>query len=131
MGSAGQFTLAFCSLSANEGYKGKSMVVIRPLEICRKSLLPGQGRRRGCGASRKAEIRAMCLQGSVGGSSKIFKVRCAWTLNEHLATGGGLWNFLDALLIFVMLGDAICALANVYMLGIDDGGPLSFVCLSR
>ena len=34
----------------------------------------------------------------------------------------GLFNFLDALLIVLMLSDAICALANVFIFGIDDGG---------
>ena len=33
-----------------------------------------------------------------------------------------MFNTLDALLIFVMFADAINALANVHMLGIDDGG---------
>jgi len=34
----------------------------------------------------------------------------------------GVWNILDALLIIFMLADAICALAGVFMFGIDDGG---------
>ena len=34
----------------------------------------------------------------------------------------GFWNILDALLIIFMLADAVCALAGVFMFGIDDGG---------
>jgi len=34
----------------------------------------------------------------------------------------GFWNILDALLIIFMLADAVCAVAGVFMFGIDDGG---------
>ncbi|CAE7313974.1 Cacna1h [Symbiodinium natans] len=50
---------------------------------------------------------------------------------SYFTAKGGLFNLLDALLIFMMFADAICALANVYMLGIDDGGLMKLYRVAR
>eukprot|EP00439_Symbiodinium_sp_Y106_P062916 s1257_g9.t1 len=58
-------------------------------------------------------------------------LRVAATGRGYFTDKGGLFNTLDALLIFVMFADAINALANVHMLGIDDGGLMKLYRVVR